>query len=657
MAEKNLLLRISANVGDATKGLGAVRDGVTAILASAAAGGEKIGHGTADAMEGLALRMSAVRIVASEILDYAETAVELTQFAAEYERLHGSVSDRALSGMRSATAGLVDDMTLLRAGTKAMQGDWAITEDELISVARAAEALHERGLGPTAEIFQRLTDALRRGTIESLKEYGLNIDTAKGKTEQLNDAVLKLTEIGQGAGGGGAGSATQRFLVEMKNGWGDVKYAAGATIETVVGGMEQTELFLERNLESLVVTGDAWRSLYTELAGQGAYGWNVQARAMELTEDAARRNRIELEHLQRTGRQYGTMAEELAQAGLPALRSAFDAVRGSVAALAEDLTSTDFTAWDAKLAEIRAEVAEDERLERERNRQRAAAEWKAFLAEVQRDADARAEMENRAHEQADAGYYAGLHARFDALKVHGDAVFEYYQQQNERLLDVTVERTGADAEKKKEKKKEEPRDPYRHLKTSAAAYADQVEQLRGGLMDLGNAGAQAFAMLISGQEGAGTAFEDSVILMLRAEAARSAALALQSLGLAAWNAAMQNYVGAAAALKAAAIFGAFAIAYGAGAAVGGSTSGERDAAEKAAKERSDTGRGSRDAGPGLFGGGGGGGSTVVENHYYFGYNVGTERDVANAIEKVQRRGGTMGARRGRPGARRPSQSG
>ncbi len=127
-------------------------------------------------------------------------------------RLQSAAAGANMDRLKEATRGLVEEDRLLAFAGKSMHGVWRLSQKEMETVLRGADALSKTmgtELQPTVDA---LTEAITKGSTRALKEFGIE---AKDKTE----AIKKLDEIYQSLGGNveQAGDAFKQSKVSMAN--------------------------------------------------------------------------------------------------------------------------------------------------------------------------------------------------------------------------------------------------------------------------------------------------------------------------------------------------------------------------------------------------------------------------------------------------------
>lgn len=594
MAEKSLIIRIMADGNAARREIKQTKEEIDKLFA---------GHGTLGDIAGSAAKgFSAVNIALAKASPYiaalltgAEKAIELAQFAEERGRNMQLVGSATMDALRKGTQGLVDDTTLAAVAVKGLQGDFKLSADEMRQVARAAVELHERGFGPTTQILQELTDSLRKGEVEGLKKYGIALDSIPGKLDKVRAGFQAVDKIANesAASMDKHGTATQRFVVDAKNTADGVKYYAGRAVEWTAEGLQTIdEWFMKSDDAIYKATGIGFE-----------YDLQIQ-RIIEDTRKLVPATDALTVSLQGVGRAFQNAPQLIA------------AVWGGVKTL-------------AKQAEEDAKRAETERKERE------AAE-KAERERQAREARRRREEEFKARE-------ADLNRLMD-LEMTRIRDVERYRAEQARNAAEAAERalsgmnaTNPWATGPGKSAGNEESERVSELNREMDDYLDKTMQAEKHSAAFGQAGAEAFGLLISGADGAGTAFKDAVKSFLQGEAVRAAALALESAGLALFNLAIHDYPAAAAAGKAAVVFAGFAIGYGYAAHEAGPTSSQRASQERQSTSSPSPGRST--AGRSYAGSG----STTTEININIGSGfVGSPRELARELNKALSDGALRG---------------
>lgn len=130
-------------------------------------------------------------------LGLAEDAFGLVKFSAEARFAEQRARELGVSAgeMASAVGGTVDDVTLLRFALKNLQGESALTKDQMLLVLKAADSLGDQGFGDTMKIADDLAKALKGGPTRALREYGIEVDDLKGTMGNSVVLMEKMRDV------------------------------------------------------------------------------------------------------------------------------------------------------------------------------------------------------------------------------------------------------------------------------------------------------------------------------------------------------------------------------------------------------------------------------------------------------------------------------
>lgn len=139
------------------------------------------------------MTVAAGNLVSRGISAIAGSMGEGIRVARDYEDWIGK-DVAAIKGMRQASAGLISDLQLMKARTRLMNGDFALTEKQLQAVTKAA--IHYTRVNKTefSESLNKVTSAITRGTSRAMKDLGVNIDLVGKATVKTDDAISLITE-------------------------------------------------------------------------------------------------------------------------------------------------------------------------------------------------------------------------------------------------------------------------------------------------------------------------------------------------------------------------------------------------------------------------------------------------------------------------------
>ena len=599
MAIKTLTLAVKADTKDAKAGLAEIRQGIVDMLSGTAGAGSKIVDGSAKALMGLSSALGVMSIHADLLMGAAKTAMEMAQFAGQYERLSKRVSQETTTTLRAATHGLISDFELMSLAAKSQSGDWKITTEQMAKLGEAAHTVYQRGVMPMAEALELYFEAFRTGRMEKLKSLGISLTQTADLTIVYRDAmnsVLKLFPA-MTTESKNVGDAMTKAAVDAANAWNTVKVALGSL----------TPVLVQLAKESVVVF---------DVFTLGARHWGDALDKLVFWEFA--------EETKDMNAEMGSMAAEMnvRAAEIESIRLG-RAVAAADAKAFDDAYVAGFIATLAKRDKAQAagkgvKRTKEEPDEDSEDIQRLRSAGRAYLKRVKL-------MQK---------WYDEWNALADAEKRKKDARDAQELNDAEAVLQGVAELRQADFELEKSLFEQREawaaaRDPFRALRNSLIAYDLQLKQVASETMvAFAEAGGKAFSMWASGQEGLKVTFKDTMKEFVRAEAAKMATMALEASAWSLFYLAMGNVGQAAIMAESALAFAMGAAVAGTVAMAGGQTSGESGAKAKADKARNDEGRSSSTSG---------GGGGPVTNHYYLGYGFTDEKAFMRKIDEMQRR--------------------
>lgn len=579
--QKAIVLSVQSDVEDVKQGFAEVRNAIGDMLNKSGKGTQsfivnagRAAAGLGQAMDVIGGQLQTLVGFAKGIAEVAKTTIELVQFAGEQQRLTSIVDEQTLARLRFATQGMVKDTDLLRSSAKAMQGEFALTTDQLEIVGRAARTLHQRGLGPTRDIFEKITDEMRRGSIPTLQDYGLNLEGVNGIQNQFNSAIEQLSAIANEASSDidNMADEMQQNLTALSTGWDTLKNAAGSALGGII-----RDLKVQIGLTQLLA--------------------NVQK-----AQDNAAKARLAF--LEKHKKVELTLAESI----LPEQLAIMSSIEGKNKQQLKDmvdqglLSKTNFEGLVRQMNDAaRAESEADKARKARDSEQKAAA---AERAQALREEIAIIKERNKEVETFGAILEAQERAiaRRDAARIEGNQkvadALTRFNEENTRVSDA-IESQITD---------------FGRMINEAEDYKSVMQDMAvNTFQQFGSAVGEAFGLLITGQDGAGAALEAFAQKALVSLASQMQAEAIMALGIAVGSL-FTNPAIAASKFKSFAILQAGALALGAGAAIaGGGGGGEGDSASSAPRPTSE-GRDTIASGSSS-----GGGTTINNTNLGFGF--------------------------------------
>lgn len=115
----------------------------------------------------------------------------------ESTRLASATVGLSIERLRAASRGLLTDLELMQVAAAGANGKWHLTTAELENVLGAARALELRGVAPLSESVEKLTESIRKGEIDALKDLGVAYDENLAKTDKRAAAMKALSELAE----------------------------------------------------------------------------------------------------------------------------------------------------------------------------------------------------------------------------------------------------------------------------------------------------------------------------------------------------------------------------------------------------------------------------------------------------------------------------
>jgi len=169
---------MSAGLANATKNSGAFStffDGNMALVGKAA---------------GIAI--AGITAIGTSVIALASLGADVNDVSGTFDKFSGSVeaSKQIMDGMREASLGTVDDFTMMKTASKLLGAGVTMNADEMKTLTGAAFELQNRGLGPTKEMLDLVSEAMITGKTKALAK-------AAGVIEGADAEVLYANSMGR----------------------------------------------------------------------------------------------------------------------------------------------------------------------------------------------------------------------------------------------------------------------------------------------------------------------------------------------------------------------------------------------------------------------------------------------------------------------------
>ena len=149
----------------------------------------------------------------------------------EYQDLAAAKGAISIAGLRAASKGLKTDLDLLKLAAVSQNTTFKLTQEQLENATRAMRTFEEAGYDG-AKVQAALENAIKKGSIEPLKELGVNLELAKDQTGKYNQLLEVLAEKSAAAGNAelSRGDKMKQVIVSYQNTINDLKVAVGELV-------------------------------------------------------------------------------------------------------------------------------------------------------------------------------------------------------------------------------------------------------------------------------------------------------------------------------------------------------------------------------------------------------------------------------------------
>lgn len=123
-----------------------------------------------------------------------KVGLDSMEFYYERQELREKAQGHSIAALQAATRGLVSETELLKFAQAANHGVMKASSDELVTMAKAMDVYAERGHNAT-EVQAAFNEYLQTGKSKTLKDYGLQINEARGSVEQFKEVMQQLNAV------------------------------------------------------------------------------------------------------------------------------------------------------------------------------------------------------------------------------------------------------------------------------------------------------------------------------------------------------------------------------------------------------------------------------------------------------------------------------
>lgn len=184
-----------------------------------------------------------------------KVSIEAMTYSFDQQELRERAAGHNIDALREATRGLVSETDLLKLAQSANLGVMKTSADDLIILAKAMDVYKERGYD-AAKVTQDFGEYLQTGKARALKDYGLQIDEARGSVaqykqtmEQLNVVAREQAQIEEDGG-----DRMQQRKIQIEDATAKLKESFGTLVATA-------EPLLTFMVETITMILDGWRQI------------------------------------------------------------------------------------------------------------------------------------------------------------------------------------------------------------------------------------------------------------------------------------------------------------------------------------------------------------------------------------------------------------
>lgn len=521
-------------------------------------------EGEIKGLEGKIAKYAKYAMYAGAAFAAVKVSMEAMTYSFDQQELRERAAGHNIDALREATRGLVSETDLLKLAQSANLGVMKTSADDLIILAKAMDVYKERGYD-AAKVTQDFGEYLQTGKAKALKDYGLQIDEARGSVaqykqtmEQLNVVAREQAQIEEDGG-----DRMQQRKIQIEDATAKLKESFGTLVATA-------EPLLTFMVETITMILDGWRQILDlinsiDIGGGLARTTDENLRSMVSDLDreyAARRSQDraieEQEAIRAANARTAAFLATATPAQLAAAKAQGAKLGGAIKSGVSDGIGTlaDWMRGSGKASKgaggkggaIRIPITF------------------TTIDDVELDVlGARAASEDMAAREAEKA--AALRARFgraSSLDVEGFQPSGFNAPELQTAIDAAGELQRIAAES------------YQSTDSVLRRmFGDpqEIELYAAGLKTLQDAGGAAFSAFITGSGSAGEAFKEMVAQNMIALSSEMFGRSIYELAMAAGSLAMYDFKGAAAHTKAAGLYAGGAVIVGGIARVFGSAGG------------------------------------------------------------------------------------
>lgn len=212
-------------------------------------------EGEIKGLEGKIAKYAKYAMYAGAAFAAVKVSMEAMTYSFDQQELRERAAGHNIDALREATRGLVSETDLLKLAQSANLGVMKTSADDLIILAKAMDVYKERGYD-AAKVTQDFGEYLQTGKARALKDYGLQIDEARGSVaqykqtmEQLNVVAREQAQIEEDGG-----DRMQQRKIQIEDATAKLKESFGTLVATA-------EPLLTFMVETITMILDGWRQI------------------------------------------------------------------------------------------------------------------------------------------------------------------------------------------------------------------------------------------------------------------------------------------------------------------------------------------------------------------------------------------------------------
>jgi hypothetical protein len=181
--------------------------------------------------ERVAAGITKLNVAMSVITKGVELAGQAWAAYDEQQDLAAAKGSISIDGLRRASRGLKTDLDLLKLAAVSQNTTFKLSQQQLEQATRAMRTFEEAGYDG-AKVQTALENAIKKGSIEPLKELGVNLELARDSTGKYNQLLEVLAEKSQSAGDAelSRGDKMKQVVVSYQNTIRELKVAVGELV-------------------------------------------------------------------------------------------------------------------------------------------------------------------------------------------------------------------------------------------------------------------------------------------------------------------------------------------------------------------------------------------------------------------------------------------